>query len=125
MSDMLLSFGGPVLDEDGRTVRVNNPVNAAALGFFSELMSKGLDAYPRPAPNALQQFLSGRVAMAGLGVFTVPNLRSTAEFSWDAELFPVFEGRREALSQRIYLSRRMGYASDDHIPQRRSSFCGF
>jgi multiple sugar transport system substrate-binding protein len=96
MSDMLLSFGGPVLDEDGRTVRVNNPVNAAALGFFSELMSKGLDAYPRPAPNALQQFLSGRVAMAGLGVFTVPNLRSTAEFSWDAELFPVFEvaGRR-------------------------------
>lgn len=91
ISDMLLSFGGPVLGEDGRTVRVNNPANVEALSFFSELMSKGLDAYPRPAPHALQQFLSGRVAMAGLGVFTVPNLRSAAEFSWDVEMFPVFE----------------------------------
>ncbi|MGI6082440.1 MAG: ABC transporter substrate-binding protein [Limnochordia bacterium] len=91
LHDMLLTFGGPVLGEDGRTVRVNNPANLAALEFFGELMSKGLDAYPRPAPNALQQFLGGQVAMVGQGVFAVPNLRSSAEFPWDVEVFPVFD----------------------------------
>lgn len=87
----LMSEGGGLLSDDGKTEILNTPESQNGLNFYADLRNK-YHVAPMQSESAsatmAQMFLQGKLAMHLSGRWLVPKYRESADFDWDAAPFP-------------------------------------
>ena len=87
----LMSEGGGLLSDDGKTEILNTPESQNGLNFYADLRNK-YHVAPMQSESAsatmAQMFLQGKLAMHLSGRWLVPKYRESADFDWDVAPFP-------------------------------------
>ena len=87
----LMSEGGGLLSDDGKTEILNTPESQNGLNFYADLRNK-YHVAPMQSESAsatmAQMFLQGKLAMHLSGRWLVPKYRESADFDWDVAHFP-------------------------------------
>ena len=87
----LMSEGGGLLSDDGKTEILNTPESQNGLNFYADLRNK-YHVAPMQSESAsatmAQMFLQGKLAMHLSGRWLVPKYRKSADFDWDVAPFP-------------------------------------
>lgn len=87
----LMSNGGGILSDDGKSIVINKTVSLNALDFYADLANK-YKAAPKKSDSAsltmAQLFLQQKIAMHVSGRWLVPKYRKDALFDWDIAPFP-------------------------------------
>lgn len=87
----LMSEGGGLLSDDGRTEILDTEESQRGINFYADLRNK-YHAAPKQSESAsatmAQMFLQGKLAMLLSGRWLVPKFRESAEFDWDIAPFP-------------------------------------
>ncbi len=87
----LMSEGGGILDDDLKTLIIDNDNSQRALNYYANLRKK-YHVAPLASESAsatmAQMFLQGRIAMHITGRWLVPKYREEAKFKWDIAAFP-------------------------------------
>ncbi len=94
-----VAWGSPPYAPDMKKVAFNNPVTAALMQIFADLMSGVHGQLWAPATTgtyAAQLAGNGSVAMVAGGVWAIPTMRSLESDEWEAIPFPwlEYEGQR-------------------------------
>lgn len=94
----LMSEGGGILSDDGKTEIITKKESQNGLNFYADLRNK-YHVAPTKSESAsatmAQMFLQGKLAMHLSGRWLVPKYRQTAEFDWDIAPFP--KGRKGSI----------------------------
>jgi multiple sugar transport system substrate-binding protein len=110
LSAWLYQNGGDILSADGRECVLASEKNVEALRFLQGLVEDGVVAPATPArDDSLDEFLSGRVAMAFVTPYVLGRLREQKEIRWG--LAPPLVGKRQqtgCIATGIAISRRCG-----------------
>ncbi len=93
--NFVYSAGGSLVDDPFHPHRLtlNSPNSLKGLKFYIDLIQK-YQVMPSPQTmvglqmNALQMFVSGRLAMYASGIWETPFFRKIKSFSWDVVMFP-------------------------------------
>ena len=87
----LMSEGGGLLSDDGRTEILDTEESRRGINFYADLRNK-YHAAPKQSESAsatmAQMFLQGKLAMLLSGRWLVPKFRESADFDWDVAPFP-------------------------------------
>ena len=87
----LMSEGGGLLSDDGKTEILNTPESQNGLNFYADLRNK-YHVAPMQSESAsatmAQMFLLCKIAMHLSGRWLVPKYRKSADFDWDVAPFP-------------------------------------
>ena len=87
---MAWGYGGSLFSNDGRTMRLDDPVRMAGLRIWADMRSGRIESH-LTAGDSLQNALAGRVGMVHRGIFDVPKFRESAQFDWDVVGMPTLE----------------------------------
>ena len=87
----IMVYGAPFFSEDGRRTLINNPATIAALQYYADVMSPGMEIHSPYSTTGVVELIGGQISMFSDGVHRVPNLRDQMIDDWDVIGHPYVE----------------------------------
>lgn len=90
-----LSYGEGIYTNNGRDANLDNDIALEAMQIFQDLWSGNTlvmpSGYVGESTPPEEVFAAGRLGFWEIGIFSLPQLRSTSSFAWDVVEFPQLE----------------------------------